>query len=279
MSPSTPLTTTGVFLRRIIVLSMLLCPALLSAATYTFEGLANGNLVGQDNWFALAGSTSWVITNGTGFDPSKVAQNPNNSGDVHFNGRTNNGNFSFGSLSGATGAIFQFDTKVNFPTADNQNEAFFLGDPNLNVYSSPQIQYGNGQGPQPVVAVRQANFGGAFQAPLPNTVLNGDWISVQLTMDFTANGGTGLGSASFADLTQGTGFQPIAGLQNLPLALTAGDKGAWNSLFLRSDLANQVMIDNLTVAVPEASTVWMFALGGILLSYHLRYRRRRDSRS
>jgi hypothetical protein len=53
---------------------------------------------------------------------------------------TNDANFSFGNLASADGAILQFDTRILITLGENQNVSFFLGDPNLNVYSSPQIQ-------------------------------------------------------------------------------------------------------------------------------------------
>ena len=41
---------TSRFRRRMFVLSTLLCPAIVWASTYTFEGLNIGPLVPQDNW-------------------------------------------------------------------------------------------------------------------------------------------------------------------------------------------------------------------------------------
>ena len=262
-------------LRKAFVVVALFWPTFAWAATYTFEGLNPGNLAGQDNWFVLPGNTSLVVTNGTGFDNSLVAKNPNTTGDTHFNGRTNNGNFSFGSFVGAAGGVLQFDTLVVNPTADNQNVSFFLGDPNLNQGASPQIQYGNGGSNTTVFAVRDANFSPtSFSAPF--AVPSGDWVSVRLTMDFTANGGDGLGSVSFADLTVGGAFQPVTGLQNLPLGLTGNNIASWNSLWLRSDLANNVMVDNLTVLVsqiPEMNGAWAAGLFALFLGAHFLHRR------
>ena len=39
-----------------------------------------------------------------------------------------------------TGRYFNFDTGILITPGENQNVFFFLGDPNLNVYSSPQVQ-------------------------------------------------------------------------------------------------------------------------------------------
>lgn len=237
------------------------------AITYTFEGLTNGSLAGQDNWTSFGGSS--LVATGSGFDTTKVLQNPGTSG-AHFNVRQNNVGFNFGSFTGTeTSAILQFDVRVNSTPSVNENIGFYLADVNGAVSLSPQIQYGNtSTGVNPIFAVVKANGAGSFSASLPGTVNFGDWVRVRLTMDFTANGGDGFGSVSMSDLTQGTGFAAVTGLQNLALGMSnvAVIESSWDSLWTRTDLASGLTADNLTVAqssVPETGSLWpcLFATG------------------
>ena len=251
------------------------------AVTYTFENLTVGNLVGQDNWALVGSGSSFQITGGVGTDSTLVFQNPGVSA-ANFDIRQNNGMFSFGSFTGSeTSAVLQFDVRVNSTPGENQNFAYYVGDVNGAVSSSPQIQYGNtSSGTNPVFVIVGANSGTATTVSVPGTVNFGDWVSVRLTMDFTANGGDGLGSLSFADLTQATGFTPVSGLQNVALGMQNPPVGhgtvtpsAWDTLWLRSDTASSATGDNLTVIVPEPGSSWLALAGGLFLG-RMRPRRR-----
>lgn len=239
-----------------------------SAVTYTFESLAPGALSGQDNWSVLGGS-SLEITTGVGTNTSRVIQNPGVGG-AHFNIRPNNGGFNFGSFTGTeTSAILQFDVRVNSTPTVNENVAFYVADTAGAVSSSPQIQYGNtNTGVNPLFAVVKANGAGSFSASLPGSVNFGDWVSVRLTMDFTANAGDGFGSVTMANLTQSTGYTAVTGLQNLALGMLNGavNESAWNTLWTRTDLASGLTADNLTVSqVPEPAGAWLGLLGAALV--------------
>ena len=60
----------------VVVLALAFGAASAQASTilaYNFEGLTNGGLIGQDGWsIAYPGSGDAIVTNGVGFDTSKV---------------------------------------------------------------------------------------------------------------------------------------------------------------------------------------------------------------
>lgn len=245
------------------------------AVTYMFENLNTGTLAGQDNWTTVGPGGSSLVGTGSGFNTSKVLQNPGTGG-AHFTIRQNNLGFSFGTFYGTeTNAVLEFDVRVNSTPLVNENVAFYVGDVNGNVSSSPQIQYGNtGTGVNPIFAVVKANATGSFSASLPGTVSFGDWVRVRLTMDFTANAGDGFGSVTMANLTQSTGYTAVTGLQNLALGMSNGavNEAAWDAMWTRTDLASSMTADNLTVIVPEPGSS-ILALMGILFAGFGRRRR------
>jgi hypothetical protein len=86
-----------------------------------------------------------------------------------------------------------------------------------------------------------------------NGATGGDWIRLRLVMDFTANGGHGLGSVYYQNLSAGdTMLQPLAGLQDINLGLdlnaTDGSNPAlWNAMWLHMEGATN-QLDNIVLA-------------------------------
>jgi hypothetical protein len=263
----------------LFLLLTVFCVSMANAAIYTFDNLNTGTLAGQDNWRTInANNSSYVVKQfNTGFDQTKIAGNPgtdNGSGsDVHINGRTNDANFTFGNLSGAIGLTLSFDTQVhNIHSGSNEFINFGIADSN-DAHGSPGFAYRDsvtsGQsfpGGPTFPAGPSVAFGSSVSSPnafaLPATTTN-DWIRLSLVMDFTANGGQGLGSLYYTDLTASGSAQLIA--SNLALGNPTPNEPFWNTMWSRSDLDTGVVIDNLTVlptfaAVPEPAT-W---LGGLL---------------
>ncbi|MDR3405010.1 MAG: PEP-CTERM sorting domain-containing protein [Chthoniobacter sp.] len=259
--------------------AMVVFPQAILAATYTFDGLSPGQLSGQDNWITLPNNSSYVITSGTGFDTTHVVQNPGTSGasDVHYNGRENNGNYSFGNLSGFPTVTLSFDTQVQNNGSQDQFINFGLGNVTHDTYGSPGFAFRQTNGGTPIWALGGASYNGGPAAGstsgnLPGGINTGDWIRLQLVMDMTANGGVGMGNLYFTDLTQSGSQQLLTSNFNLNLD-PVGNLAIWDTMWSRSDFNSSVVIDNLTVTPsPEPSTWLMLGGGAIGL---LGFRRRR----
>jgi hypothetical protein len=232
------------------------------ADTYTFENLASGaNLAGQDNWKLLLGSSS-VVTSGTGVDTTKIAQSIYGAGGtVTMLTRTNDSNFSFPQFAGTeTAATLQFDVFMGLTSSSIGNFGANFG---LGHGSDIGAQFGiNGGLPAPFgpggdfFELREPGFGTDHLSPVPASVLAGDWLRLRLVMDFTANGGDGAGSMLFADLTAGSAFSPITGLQNIDLNLS-NSAASWDEMFLRLDEFDSrapMGADNLVVSQPSSAT-------------------------
>ncbi|MCB1278492.1 hypothetical protein [Prosthecobacter sp.] len=248
----------------ILTVALALSELAASAAvfTYNFESLTSGNnLAGQDNWTGLGGD-AFIVSTGSGTNTSTVVGTAGSTGS-NFAGRSNDGTFSFGSLSGVTSLTLGFDTRyVDGGNGGVNNQSLFYL--NSSPIASTQSAFfglnGNGlviNGSGPV---------------LPGTLNFDDWISLQLVMDLTANGGDGSGSLFYKNLTDGDlGYSAVSGLQDINLNLTSGqDPTQWNRMMLRTGLYEGNKIDNLyieTTAAPEPSRTLLAALGicGIIL--------------
>jgi hypothetical protein len=250
------------------------------AATYTFDNLNPGLLAGQDNWMTLnANNSSYVVSTGTGFDTTRVAGNPgtdNGSGmDVHINGRTNDGNFTFGNLTGATGLTLSFDTQVQNNAGQQQFINFGLAAADF-THGSPGFAYFQYFGGQPEWAL--GSSAGGTSGNIPGSFATGDWIRLAFVMDFTANGGQGFGDLYYTNLTQGGVPQLLA--SNFNLGNPSVNTSFWNTMWSRSDFDSSVIFDNLTVtptftAVPEVRSAWIAVACALLIGIRLMKRRRR----
>ena len=252
------------------VLLLLLAPSTLCAAMiYDFEGLTTGSsLSGQDNWGTL--SASWAdlnVTTGTGFNTSTVARGPvvlNSAG----NKRQNDSNFSFGSFTGTeTNVVIQADMRLGTGNFFPPVRASTVG-----VSGTGGFQFGmnsNSIGSN-FFFIRRNGFGDTFSRKI-NEVdssfgLN-DWMRIQLLVDLSANGGEGLATLRFKNLTDGdTSFSGAGStLTNKSLNIVSGgdDPTTWDSLLLR--VHDGSMVDNVsfegTTVVPEPSTLALLGIG------------------
>jgi len=219
---------------------------------YDFENLSSGTLTYQDNWVKLFGQDAQVTT-GSGVNTTKTATAPTG---VSIMARPNNGNFAFLPFSGTeTQAILQFDMYWGDSTA---GVTMAVGNDTLMSYG-PFFGITDIAGSERKFYIRQAGGGTEYGASLSGAVSVGDWVRLQLRADFTAGGGAGLGSLYYQNLTRGdTIFSPVAGLQNIPLNLTAAPPATWNTMGFRignGASSGAVQIDNM---VPNGR-VWQLS--------------------
>lgn len=246
-----------------------------NGATYTFNGLSAGNVAGQDGWVANFGDSSDVIQAGTGFNTSNVMANPVTAGPtgVHRMSRTNDANFSFGSLVGATGLTLSFDTQVYNNASDALDFINFGVADTADAHGSPALAFLQQNGGIPQVAFGSTAQSGTFN--LPATTTN-DWIRLSLVMDFTANSGQGTGVLTYQDLTIGGPVMTIT--SGLNLGNPTPNEAFWTTMWSRSDngpgaALSHVVQDNLTVtptfaAVPEMNGAWIAGGCALLLIGH-----------
>jgi hypothetical protein len=97
--------------------------------------------------------------------------------------------------------------------------------------------------------------GAATQSTLAGTgISGGDWVRVRVVMNLAANGGAGVGTVEFINLTTGPmTFAPVSGLQAVPLALTPGasdatDSANWDAMWLHFEGATYGL-DNVEFGV------------------------------
>jgi len=238
-------------------------------SVYTFEGLRNNDLAGQDGWKYFAGQGVGV-TPGAGSDTSNVAYAPDLGGGADT--RTNDANFSFQAFTGAeTAAVLQYDVRID----PNTNYYNYFSDTGFAVGNRADIgpTFGIvGTGKPNAFYIREAAFGNFYYGSLPPNVADGDWLRLRLTLNFTAHGGDGAGSLEYEDLTTGTSFTPIAALQGIDLKLSNMSTGpsAWNEMYVRIEgpgLSADNLSPNVTTAAPLPSSSFagavLFACLGI----------------
>lgn len=224
--------------------------------TYNFDNLTNGNVSGQDSWIDSpgnpSGAVSFIVSTGTGADTTKVL-GTNGSTASNFAWRTNDGNFSFGNLSGSPSLILGFDGQ--FVSGGSDQIHFSLRN-TANTAASPVFGFeGN--------AFRL----GSSTSALPGTINASDWVRMQMAVDLNLN----TASLSYKNITDGeTVFTAVSGLQNINFASL--NPAVWNEMVLRTGFYAGSKIDNLYIeSVPEPSRALLAALG--LLSLILRRRR------
>ncbi len=99
-----------------------------------------------------------------------------------------------------------------------------------------------------------------------------DYYQIRLRLDFTANGGDGLGTLLFRNLTDGdTGFHSVPGVRNQPLGLLRLAPGArpafWNALWvqLQSNGNSVPIADNFIANLNGIQLTGLAPAGGDLL--------------
>jgi hypothetical protein len=237
---------------------------------YNFESLADGNLVGQDNWFMPDGHVSPLVGAGTGYDTSKVGMY--GGAGVLPAYRPNDGNFSFSAFdNSATAAYIQFDARHADLEANSTERYYVTYSNGLGVYStSPWVGLRGGS-----FELRGCNGGTVTTDSLAPGIDVGDWVRLRLVMDFTdtSGGRTGSMDAYYMNLTDGqTSFNAIGALQDIDMQMSRNQSlpSTWNALAVRLDISTGTgrQFDNLTVgdlsAVPEPST-WALLVAGMVI--------------
>jgi len=255
-----------------------LCAALSMASPtqavsiYTFESLNSpGVLDSQDNWEHSGVGGTPLIDVVTGTNGSKVAVNTGPPF-AQFATRVNDSTFSIPSFTGNESAAY---IQADFRFIASGNFWFYIRGPgNL----SPGIGLIDGAATglnTPAFAVREG-AGGAYSFVAVTGANQNDWLRIRLTMDFTANGDDGFGDVSYMNLTQGDlAFTSVAGFQDVDLKMGSVDAEIFDALQIRTDLdVPQSQIDNLTVAVPEPSSLCLTGVAFSSLAF-CGWRRRR----
>ncbi len=263
--------------RRLVVLAAVCCPALFAdtagaATVYTFDGLTNGSLTGQDTWTTYLTYTGFNVLDATdvGINTSKVALST--AGSPAFSIRPNDASFAFPLLSAtATGATLQFDIKASLSTT--ASTYFGLAG---NVDTTPGINTTSER--SPAFGIINGVFGiqhlGAsagltdLGTPASKGVDEGDWLQMQMVIDFTANSGNGAATVWYKNLTQSdTDFTRLTA-NPVNLGLTTRYTGVyaamrnpanWNSLIIARGNPTAMQVDNLIGNLPvEISPVYTF---------------------
>lgn len=267
----------GFLARGLIVFVAVFCPALFAntagaAAIYTFDGLDNGSLTGQDAWATYLTYTGFSVLDATdpGINTSKVALST--AGSPAFSIRPNDATFAFPLLSAtATGATLQFDIKASLSTT--ASTYFGLagnvdGTPGINTTSERSPAFGIING---VFGIQ--HLGGTagladLGTPESKGVAEGDWLQMQMVIDFTANSGNGAATVWYKNLTQGE--SDFTRLTSNPVNLnlttrytgvytTMQDPANWNSMIIARGNPTAMQADNLIGNLPvEISPVYTF---------------------
>lgn len=247
-----------------VLTACLLISCTAAQSLYSFNALTGSDtrpftlLDGQDNWTeqTFAGPNRCGVTATLGFDGTQCLRyqesGPGYGCDAS---RINDANWNFAPFTPAMrNAYFQADMQVgywggSFGLAYDTNtsgtirgsEAFERGVRfELGTYTTVQMKLIGADGS--VTQVPLAGLG----------ISGGQWVRVRVVMDLTAGNGAGLGSVDVLNLTAGeTQFQPVAGLQEIPLGLdlTANDARnptRWNALWLHFEGATYGL-DNVEV--------------------------------
>jgi len=258
-----------------------------NGGVYTFEGLSEGDLLGQDNWEQYASQgTSWsVVEPGGGSNNTAVAEPGDN---THLLIRQNDSSFAFPTHSASgTAAVMQFDFRYA-EVSDESHYYFGLGadstddaDDKVSTVKErgPAIGMFDSDGSQEGFGIRLLAVNGTpiYSYGYGTDTDDGDWIRLRLVMDFTANGGDGEGLLYYKNLTDGDpGFTALNPSTPQDLKLTEMNPGVspstWDTMVIvRSGESgagdNQPQIDNLHPNVlrgPEPSA--LVALCGLGLT-------------
>lgn len=243
--------------RHLLAATLLLCLSHAAQAaifTYNFENLSVGSLGGSDNW-VTEGGANYVVSTDTLANGTKVVGNVN-AGGSQFVKRANDGNFSFGDLSGSDFLTLGFDGR-------------FVGGGSDQIHFT--LRNASGTAVSPVFGFEANTFKlGGSSAVLPGTINADDWVRIQMTVDMNLN----TASLSYKNLTDNeTSFTAVGGLQNISVASL--NPTAWTEMLLRTGSYANNMVDNLSGAtfdaVPEPSRALLAGLG--LFGLMLRRRR------
>ena len=219
------------------------------ATTYNNENLSSGNLNGQDGWI----SRGWVndipagyITNvGTVQNGSLGLKSVSGGSGVGTSGsKLENSDWQMpDNIVCDEGAYFEFEGKINQygvmfgPGYDQSNDG------EIGIFRGPErecpVFFWLSAASSPIWGVKLVTGGDVYNAAtvdVSRVGAIGDRVKIKVVIDFQANGGAGSADCYYQNLTNGnSGYQPIAGLTNVPLALDFGatdssNPGLWNGM-------------------------------------------------
>ncbi len=246
-----------------------------AAVIYDFNSLTPGDLNGQQGWVTAKHGTCQDIEVQAGIGPDgsqAICCVPSSAGNEVVATHVNDANFSLPNYSSvATSASFQVDLRTSFWGTE-----VGLGDD----------QSGNGKicrneaNEKGMVLIADRNqdrlrffdaTGTATAITLSNLVTTDNWLRLKVDMDFTANGGQGEATVSWADAVLETAFQEVAGLTGLNMGLNAAATDAdnvnnWNAVWT-SFLGAGGQLDNIAGHVREPGPLAVFGFGVFALGF------------
>ncbi|MDP3850402.1 MAG: RICIN domain-containing protein [Luteolibacter sp.] len=262
---SPPHTNVKISLWRTTLCAGLVCclaPATLSAApvSYGFDSLNNGALVGQNGWYADSAQspvTSTAAATGTGLNTTRIITSGASYSDRAIR------NFGAPFYSGTeTKALLQFDYRVGsewtmgqFALGGSSDVNLVLNGNNTAAFS-PRISLTRNDAGTGIKFSLFPKSGAGWGTAVSNSIVFapgvisiGDWLQVQLLMNFT----TGTGTLFYRNLTLAqTAFTPLFWNANLGLNGASSSPSQWNQAWMRIDrpggTPQLAAFDNLTLA-------------------------------
>lgn len=256
------------------------------AAPYTFEGLSNGNIIGQDNWegYAPLANNEFIVGDATdtGVNTSKIAQAGNDY--PAFAVRPNDTQYSFTAHSNtATNAILQFDIRANITNPKSSGGATYFGlaydadnDGSIDTARERSPAFGIIDGEFAIQHlgdnIATEKFGNI------NIAFDGDWLRLRMEVDFTANAGNGAAHLYYMNLTDGeTSFtqitttavdlQLITNYDAIATYVPTGVPSNWDTMIVvqaGNASATPMQVDNLNAnLIPEPATLGILATMGV----------------
>ena len=250
-------------LKRIIGVVFLVAPFLslsqYSSNLYSFEGLTNNDISGQDNWqyFGdLSLPSSCVVTPSIGaYNGGLALQNNSSGGITHcFVSRKNDLAWGYNIASSADYLVVEFDY-------DNGNwwgEWFQLGfdknmdgDFNIDNITSDNDEVGIGLSISTnILSLYRADGSAVITSSMPWA--GSGWTRYRITIELDANGGQGSGSVCFKNLTNNGEWTSISTLQNINMLIDPGSNNQTNlqnlnGIVIQQEAGGAGIIDNIRI--------------------------------
>lgn len=231
-----------------------------TAVPYGFEALAANQMIdGQDGWVDQAGQGDAVVRiDGTAENGTKVAAHLATTAfnQSAFLTRTNNAGYSFPPV-----APDQPELVLEFDLTGDHIATFALGrDLNGNGYlEADPFSDGSGSEIGPVFGIdnsrfliQEAGFGTEHAVPWPSGNAVWHWYRLKLVADLAADGGAGVGTLYYRNLTRGdVDYRTVPGLSGIGLGLdglhASAGPARWNAMWvhLLTGGGNSPSVDNL----------------------------------
>ncbi|MEO1128875.1 MAG: glycosyl hydrolase family 28-related protein [Planctomycetota bacterium] len=223
-----------------------------TAYAFDFGGTVGDGLIGQDGWVYIRDFTETDGLNVRLQTESTYPGGPmlaavSTDGRDSVISRQNDASFAYTPHDHEDGnAVISFDLRAGAAGGPSGNVYLILN----NTTGDEGIQFGMSSSQ---FQIRGGQFSGVLQetASIPSGwYTRGEWVRLELRIDFTANAGEGAASLFFMNLSRGeTSFQAVAALQNVPLLGEVRYPESWDRLEFR--IRNDSAATNI-VANPPA---------------------------